>query len=106
MPNREDGSKADDEIKALDDKAVAISPSFSNDAASRMNSTPLLDYLVIAAHPDDAEIGAGGTILALKAQGARVGVLDLTNGEPTPHGTPEIREKETAAATAILGRAR
>jgi len=65
-------------------------------------ATPL-DYLVIAAHPDDAELGVGGTILALKAQGARVGVLDLTNGEPTPHGSPEIRQRETDAASAILG---
>src|SRR5215471_9720489 len=62
-----------------------------------------LDYLVIAPHPDDAELGAGGTILALQAQGARVGVLDLTDGEPTPHGSPELRRQETEAATAILG---
>jgi N-acetylglucosamine malate deacetylase 1 len=62
-----------------------------------------LDYLVIAPHPDDAELGAGGTILLLKAQGARVGVLDLTDGEPTPLGSPEIRRRETEAATAILG---
>jgi bacillithiol biosynthesis deacetylase BshB1 len=62
-----------------------------------------LDYLVIAAHPDDAEIGCGGAMLSLKSQGARVGVLDLTNGEPTPHGSPEIRQRETAAATALLG---
>ena len=62
-----------------------------------------LDYLVIAAHPDDAEIGAGGALLALKAQGARVGVLDLTSGEPTPHGSVEVRQRETAAATALLG---
>src|SRR6516162_4825230 len=62
-----------------------------------------LDYLVIAPHPDDAELGAGGTILLLKSQGARVGVLDLTDGEPTPHGSPEIRRRETEAATAILG---
>ena len=62
-----------------------------------------LDYLVIAAHPDDAELGVGGTILALKARGARVGILDLTSGEPTPHGSPEIRQRETAAANAILG---
>src|SRR5271157_5739071 len=62
-----------------------------------------LDYLVIAPHPDDAELGVGGTILLLKAQGARVGVLDLTDGEPTPHGSPEIRRRETAAATKILG---
>jgi N-acetylglucosamine malate deacetylase 1 len=62
-----------------------------------------LDYLVIAPHPDDAELGAGGTIALLLSQGARVGVLDLTDGEPTPHGSPEIRAKETAAATAALG---
>jgi bacillithiol biosynthesis deacetylase BshB1 len=62
-----------------------------------------LDYLVIAPHPDDAELGGGGSILLLKAQGARVGVLDLTDGEPTPHGSPEIRRRETEAATAVLG---
>jgi bacillithiol biosynthesis deacetylase BshB1 len=64
---------------------------------------PDLDYLIIAPHPDDAELGAGGTILLLKAQGASVGVLDLTDGEPTPHGSPEIRRRETEAATALLG---
>ena len=62
-----------------------------------------LDYLVIAPHPDDAELGVGGTILLLKAQGARVGILDLTDGEPTPHGSREIRRAETEAATRILG---
>lgn len=63
----------------------------------------MLDYLVIAPHPDDAELGVGGTILMLKAQGAKVGVLELTNGEPTPYGSPEIRAAETHAATAVLG---
>lgn len=62
-----------------------------------------LDYLVISAHPDDAELGVGGTIALLLAQGKRVGVLDLTDGEPTPHGSPEIRARETAAATQALG---
>jgi bacillithiol biosynthesis deacetylase BshB1 len=62
-----------------------------------------LDYLIIAPHPDDAELAAGGTILSLKAHGASVGVLDLTDGEPTPHGSPEIRRRETEAATAVLG---
>ncbi|MDP6466744.1 MAG: bacillithiol biosynthesis deacetylase BshB1 [Pirellulaceae bacterium] len=61
-----------------------------------------LDILVIAPHPDDAELGMGGAILKLKSEGHRVGVLDLTNGEPTPHGSPEIRARETAAATRIL----
>jgi len=63
----------------------------------------MLDILVIAAHPDDAELGMGGAILKFKAEGLRVGVLDLTTGEPTPHGSLEIRQRETAAATEILG---
>jgi LmbE family N-acetylglucosaminyl deacetylase len=62
-----------------------------------------LDYLVIAPHPDDAELGAGGSIALLQAQGAKVGILDLTDGEPTPLGSPEIRQRETAAATEVLG---
>jgi bacillithiol biosynthesis deacetylase BshB1 len=41
--------------------------------------------------------------LRLLEQGARVGVLDLTDGEPTPHGSPAIRQAETEAATAVLG---
>jgi bacillithiol biosynthesis deacetylase BshB1 len=62
----------------------------------------MLDCLVIAPHPDDAELGAGGLILQLKAEGRRVGVLDLTNGEPTPHGNPALRQRETEEATRIL----
>jgi bacillithiol biosynthesis deacetylase BshB1 len=58
---------------------------------------------VIAPHPDDAELGAAGWILQLKSEGRRVGVLDLTDGEPTPHGTPQLRRQETAAATQVLG---
>src|SRR5581483_1056340 len=72
-------------------------------ALSESLEHPPLDYLIIAPHPDDAELGVGGTLLLLKAQGARVGILDLTNGEPTPYGSPEIRQRETDAATAILG---
>ena len=63
----------------------------------------MLDVLVIAPHPDDAELGAGGAILKLLAAGRKVGVLDLTDGEPTPHGSPEIRRRETEAATKVLG---
>jgi bacillithiol biosynthesis deacetylase BshB1 len=67
------------------------------------NSQQPLDVLVVAPHPDDAELGMGGAILQYKADGYRVGVLDLTDGEPTPHGSPEIRAQETAAATKVLG---
>ena len=61
-----------------------------------------LDVLVVAPHPDDAEISVGGTIAASRQQGMRVGVIELTSGEPTPHGSLEIRAQETAAATRIL----
>ncbi len=63
----------------------------------------MLDILVVSPHPDDAELGMSGAILKSKAEGLSVGVLDLTNGEPTPLGSPEIRARETAAATEILG---
>ncbi|MBL8810990.1 MAG: bacillithiol biosynthesis deacetylase BshB1 [Planctomycetaceae bacterium] len=62
-----------------------------------------LDILVVAPHPDDAEISVGGTIAVSLQQNLRVGVVDLTSGEPTPHGTPEIRKEETDNATEILG---
>ncbi|MHB8864173.1 MAG: bacillithiol biosynthesis deacetylase BshB1 [Pirellulaceae bacterium] len=62
----------------------------------------MLDCLVIAPHPDDAELGAAGLILQLKAEGRRVGVLDLTDGEPTPHGSPALRRSETEEATRVL----
>jgi bacillithiol biosynthesis deacetylase BshB1 len=61
-----------------------------------------LDVLVVAPHPDDAELGMGGAIVKFKSEGLRVGVLDLTDGEPTPHGGSEIRVRETKAATEVL----
>jgi bacillithiol biosynthesis deacetylase BshB1 len=64
--------------------------------------TDTLDVLVVAPHPDDAELGAAGAILQMQDEGLRVGILDLTNGEPTPHGSPELRARETAAASAVL----
>jgi len=68
-----------------------------------MNDSPPLDFLVIAPHPDDAELGVGGTIVKMLAQNMRVGILDLTSGEPTPHGSESLRKSETAKATGILG---
>lgn len=61
-----------------------------------------LDVLIVAAHPDDAEISVGGTIAVSRRQNLRVGVLDLTTGEPTPHGSEEIRRRETEEATQVL----
>ena len=62
-----------------------------------------LDVLVVAPHPDDAEISVGGTIITSLQQNLTVGVIELTDGEPTPHGSREQRAAETAAATDVLG---
>jgi bacillithiol biosynthesis deacetylase BshB1 len=63
----------------------------------------MLNALVVAPHPDDAELGMGATIIRLIQQGWSVGILDLTSGEPTPLGSPERRAAETAAANTLLG---
>ncbi len=62
-----------------------------------------LDALVIAAHPDDAEISLGGTILRLAEGGKSVGVLDLTRGEMGTRGSQADRDRETERATELLG---
>ena len=62
-----------------------------------------LDILVFAAHPDDAELGCGGTIAAHVAKGLKVGVVDLTKGEMGTRGTPELRMQEAAKSAEILG---
>ncbi len=62
-----------------------------------------LDLLFIAAHPDDVELGCGGTILKHVAMGKKVGVVDLTRGELGTRGSAEIRDEEAAAAGKILG---
>lgn len=61
-----------------------------------------LDVLVFAAHPDDAELGCSGTIASLIAQGKKVGIVDLTQGEMGTRGTPEIRLQESSKAAEIL----
>lgn len=63
---------------------------------------PPLDFLVVAPHPDDAELGMGGIIAKSIAGGMRVGILDLTSGEPTPQGSEETRKRETIAASEAL----
>jgi len=62
-----------------------------------------LDILVFGAHPDDAELGAGGTIAKEISLGKKVGIIDLTRGELGTRGSAEIRDKEAAASAEILG---
>jgi bacillithiol biosynthesis deacetylase BshB1 len=59
--------------------------------------------LVVGPHPDDQELGMGGTIARLADQGHDVLLLDMTNGEPTPHGDPRTRAAEAAKAADALG---
>ena len=67
------------------------------------DSSQPLDILALAPHPDDAEIGCGGTLLVAAAQGQRTGILELTRGELGTLGTPAIRDAEATAAAKILG---
>ena len=62
-----------------------------------------LDVLAIGPHPDDVELGCGGTVALLAAQGKRVGILHLTSGEAGTRGTARERRHEAAAAAAALG---
>lgn len=64
---------------------------------------PTIDVLAIGAHPDDVEMNVGGTLLKLKAQGYRTGILDMTRGEMGTRGTVEIRALEAHNAAQILG---
>jgi bacillithiol biosynthesis deacetylase BshB1 len=65
---------------------------------------PPLDVIAVGAHPDDVEIACGGTLAKLCQQGYRVGIIDLTDGEPTPNSPgPEVRRQEALAAAEVLG---
>jgi N-acetylglucosamine malate deacetylase 1 len=67
------------------------------------DATDRLDIVAVAPHPDDLEILCGGTLAKLVKQGYKVGIFDLTSGEPTPRGSDEIRQKEAEAARLALG---
>jgi bacillithiol biosynthesis deacetylase BshB1 len=65
--------------------------------------TDRVDVLAVGAHPDDAEMGCGGALLVAAARGHRTGILDLTDGEASTRGHPEVRARERDHATKILG---
>jgi bacillithiol biosynthesis deacetylase BshB1 len=69
-----------------------------------IQKTEKLDVLVVSAHPDDGEIGCGGIIKKLTLEGKSVGIIDLTDGEPTPHTiNAEERLEEAKSAGNTLG---
>jgi len=63
----------------------------------------MANIIVAGPHPDDQELGMGGTIAKLADQGHRVLLLDMTDGEPTPFGDPVTRAEEARRAAEILG---
>lgn len=67
--------------------------------------TEVVDYLFFGAHPDDVELGCGGTIAKLVKEGATAGIIDLTRGEMGTRGTPAGRKREARNAARILGAA-
>ncbi len=65
---------------------------------------PHLDVIAVGAHPDDVEIACGGTLARMARQGYQVGIIDLTDGEPTPLSPgPEARLEEARRAAEVLG---
>src|ERR1051326_4237924 len=71
-----------------------------------LGSAPLaepVDVLAFGPHPDDVDLCAAGLLLKMRRAGYRTAIVDLTRGEMGSRGTPEIRAKETAAASAKLG---
>lgn len=64
-----------------------------------------IDVLAFGAHPDDIELGCGGTLIKLSSAGYSVALIDMTQGEMGTRGTVEIRQQEAAAAATIIGAA-
>ena len=64
-----------------------------------------LDLIAVGAHPDDVEIACGGTLARLVRKGYTVGIVDLTDGEPTPHSPgPDVRLAEARPGRRDPGR--
>lgn len=76
-----------------------------SDAAPSSSDLPEpFDVVAVGAHPDDVEIACGGTLARLVEQGYRVGIIDLTDGEPTPNSPgPDVRLTEAKQAADVLG---
>ena len=73
-------------------------------SATCIYGTPApVDVLALAAHPDDVELSAGGTVCKLTRQGHRVAIVDFTRGELGTRGTPEGRIEESIRAARVIG---
>jgi LmbE family N-acetylglucosaminyl deacetylase len=68
-----------------------------------VSTVETLDLLAVMAHPDDAELLCGGTLIKAATAGKRVGILDLTGGEMGSSGSRSDRQREAARAAEIMG---
>ena len=76
----------------------------TEDQSADVSAYPQLDVIAVGAHPDDVEIAVGGTLARLVEQGYKVGIIDLTDGEPTPASPgPDVRLAEAKQAAETLG---
>jgi N-acetylglucosamine malate deacetylase 1 len=91
---------SDNSVKPLVGPGVELDALFTH---SMMMANTQLDVLALAAHPDDIELCAGGTMCLLASQGYRTGIIDFTRGELGSRGTPELRDTEAAEAASIMG---
>ena len=62
-----------------------------------------LDILAFGAHPDDVELGCGGTVAKEVSNGKKVGIIDLTRGELGTRGSVDLRDQESKLASNVLG---
>ncbi len=82
----------------------SMSPPVSSQQSASGTLPEPLHVIAVGAHPDDVEIGCGGTLARMVEQGYRVGIVDLTDGEPTPLSPgPEVRRAEAQKAAEALG---
>lgn len=75
----------------------------SGDNSLGVNEPMTYDLMVIAAHPDDAEVQMGGTLAKLAQTGQRTLIVDLCDGEPSDHAQPGVRREQALRAAQILG---
>lgn len=70
---------------------------------TKSNENLKVDVLAFSAHPDDIELSAAGTLIKLRKQGYKIGIVDMTRGELGTRGTKEIRQKEAEEAARLIG---
>ena len=64
---------------------------------------PDVDIMAIGAHPDDIEIGCGGTLIKMREMGYSIALVDMVRGEMATRGTIHTRKEESTASAQLIG---